>query len=111
LWSPSEIGFQTVPVGAKVGKLSDERTSVTWVPPLGELELASVDALELAPVEVSDLQREVSIGQQKSSVSHALSPNVISRIENVNPALPVDIFGYLIFITGIPDGKIFRHSR
>ena len=102
-----------------MGKLSDERTSVTWVPPLGELELASVDALELvsvdalelAPVEVSDLQREVSIGQQKSSVSHALSPNVISRIENVNPALPVDIFGYLIFITGIPDGKIFRHSR
>jgi len=110
---PSEIGFQTVPVGAKEGRLSEERTSVTLTLPLGppgELELTSAEVLELAPVEVSELQREVLTGQQKSSVSHALSPNVISRIEDANPTLPVAIFGFLLTIVGIPIGKFFHYS-
>ncbi|MDP6960667.1 MAG: hypothetical protein QF595_04005 [Dehalococcoidia bacterium] len=89
---PSEIGFQTVPVGAKEGRLSEERTSVTLTLPAGpsvELELTSAEVLEH------------SKGQHRSSDSHPLSPNIVKITENARLSLTVNLCGPLLTIAGI----------
>ena len=89
---PSEIGFQTVPVGAKEGRLSEERTSVTLTLPAGppdELELTSAEVLEH------------SKGQHRSSESHPLSPNIVKITENAKLSLTVNLCGHLLTIAGI----------
>jgi len=92
---PSEIGFQTVPVGAKEGRLSEERTSVTLTLPAGPAGPA--DELELTSAEVL----EHSKGQHRSSESHPLSPNIVKITENAKLSLTVNLCGHLLTIAGI----------